>query len=141
MRIVPFEPVHLTTLVLQDAQVWMGPMMTHAYGAALRDGGVCYTAIDGETVLACAGAVNMWENRIQLWALMSSESGPRFVGIFRAILRFIDLCEARRIEATVDSNFAEGHRLLRMLGFEREGRMRAYLMDGRDCDLYARVRG
>lgn len=141
MRIVPFEPVHLRALVLQDAQSWMGPMLRADYGEALKRGGPCFTALDGDEVLACSGVLRMWENRDQAWALMAANSGRHFVGIYRGIKRFLDLHDARRVEATVDSNFDEGHRLMRLLGFEREGRMRAYLMDGRDCDLYARVRG
>lgn len=140
MRIVPFEPVHLRTLVLQDAQSWMGPMLKADYGESLKRSGPCFTALDGDEVVACAGVVNMWENRDQAWALLSSNSGRHFVGIYRGIRRFLDMHDARRIEATVDSEFMAGHRLMQMLGFEREGRMRAYLMDGRDCDLYARVR-
>ena len=55
--------------------------------------------------------------------------------------RFLDMHGTRRVEATVDSGFMAAHRLMLMLGFKREGRMIAYLPDGRDCDLYARVRG
>lgn len=140
MVIVPFEPSHLRSLVLQEAQAWMGPMIGGDYGDSLVRGGPCFTALDDGRVLACAGVIRMWENRGQAWALMSADSGRHFVGIYRGIRRFLDMDETRRVEATVDSNFDAGHRLMRMLGFEREGRMRAYLMDGRDCDLYARVR-
>ncbi len=140
MVIVPFEAVHLRALVLQDAQSWMGPMLQADYGDHLKRGGQCFTALDGDRVLACAGLLRMWENRDQAWALMSADCGLHFVGIYRGIRRFLDMQEARRIEATVDSEFAAGHRLMAMLGFKREGRMRAYLPDGRDVDLYARVR-
>lgn len=140
MNIVPFAPEHLRALVLQDAQAWMGPMLQHDYGESLRRGGPCFTAMDGDEIIACAGVIQIWENRELAWALISARSGPYFTRIYRAIKRFLDMHNVRRIEATVDSNFAAGHRLMKMLNFEREGTMRAYLMDGRDCDLYARVR-
>jgi hypothetical protein len=140
MVIVPFEPVHLRTLVLQEAQSWMGPMLHADYGENLKRGGPCFTALDGDEVLACSGVLRMWENRDQAWALMSQSSGRHFVGIYRGIRRFLEMHDARRVEATVDAGFEAGHRLMRLLGFEREGCMRAYLPDGRDCDLYARVR-
>lgn len=141
MEIVPFRPEHLQTIILQDAQSWMGPMLKPGYGEALVQGGPCFTAIADGQVLACSGVIRMWDNRDQAWALISSQAGPHFIGIYRGMRRFLDMHDARRVEATVDADFLEGHRLMRMLGFQHEGLMRAYLMDGRDCDLYARIRG
>ena len=142
MDIVPFRPEHLRSLVLQEAQAWMGPMLKADYGEYLLRGGPCFTALDGERVLACSGVLRMWDNRDQAWALMAQDAGRRFVKIFRGMSRFLDLHDTRRIEATVDCEFEEGHRLMRMLGFRLEAeRMRAYLPDGRDAALYARVRG
>jgi hypothetical protein len=140
MEILPFQPEHLRTLVLQEAQSWMGPMLQSDYGDMLKRSGPCFTALDGDQVMACAGVLKMWENRDQAWALLSADSGRMFVPIYRGIRRFLEMHDTRRIEATVDSEFAAGHRLMQMLGFRREGRMVAYLPDGRDCDLYARVR-
>lgn len=141
MHIVPFEPVHLRALVLQEAQAWMQPMLQADYGDSLKRSGPCFTLAEGEDVVVCAGLVNLWDHRAQAWALVSGAAGRHFVRIFRAMRSFLDLQETRRIEATVDARFDQGHRLMRMLGFQHEGLMRAYLMDGRDCDLYARVRG
>jgi hypothetical protein len=141
MTIVPFKPEHISTLVLQDAQSWMGPMLKPEYGVALQKGGPCFTALDGDRVLGCAGVVKMWEGRDQAWALLARDCGGHFIGIYRGIRRFLELHDTRRIEATVDARFDAGHRLMRLLGFKREGTMLAYLADGRDCDLYSLVRG
>jgi RimJ/RimL family protein N-acetyltransferase len=84
--------------------------------------------------------VNMWDNRAQAWALIAAGAGRHFVRMFRAMKSFLELQDIRRIEATVDARFEQGHRMMRMLGFEYEGLMRAYLPDGRDCALYGRVR-
>lgn len=140
MHIMPFEPVHLRALVLQEAQSWMGPMLKSDYGDTLKRSGPCFSLVDGDEVIVCSGVVNMWENRAQAWALISAGAGQHFVRIFRAMRSFLDLQDTRRIEATVDANFMQGHRLMRMLGFEYEGMMHAYLPDGRDCCLYGRVR-
>ncbi len=141
MHVVPFQPHHLRALVLQEAQAWMQPMLQADYGASLAKAGPCFTLEGDEGVICCAGLVNMWENRAQAWALVSADAGRHFVRIYRGMKGFLDLQDTRRIEATVDATFAQGHRLMRMLGFKHEGLMRAYLPDGRDCDLYARVRG
>lgn len=140
MQIVSFKPEHLESLVLQDAQSWMQPMLDADYGTALSNAGLGFTLEHDGTVIACAGIVNMWENRAQAWALMSADSGRHFVRIFRAMSSFLDLQDTRRIEATVDANFVQGHRMIRMLGFQLEGLMRAYLPDGRDVCLYGRVK-
>ena len=140
MIIVPFEPEHIRTLILQDAQNWMMPMLKLEYGAAMKIAGPCFTAMEGDEILACSGVAHAWENRDMAWALISNSSGPHFIKIFRAIKRFLDINPARRVEATVDVHFSEGHRLMQMLGFEYEGYLRAYLPDGRDQALYARVR-
>lgn len=141
MHLIPFEPAHLRFLVLQDAQSWMSPMLDKDYGEYLSKAGQCFTFQHQEKVLGCAGLVNMWENRAQAWSLLSKDAGQHFVGIFRAMLSFLNLQDIRRIEATVDAGFEQGHRMMRMLGFKIETPepMRAYLPDGRDCHLYARV--
>lgn len=141
MDIVAYQPEHLQTLVLQQAQAWMSPMLTDPkYAESLRRAGPAFTALDGNRVIACAGVVRMWENRDSAWALLDQDCGRQFIGIYRGMQRFLDLHDTRRVEASVDSRFEAGHRLMGMLGFKREGIMRAYLPDGRDCDLYARIK-
>jgi RimJ/RimL family protein N-acetyltransferase len=56
------------------------------------------------------------------------------------VVEFLDNAPYRRIEATVDVGFKQGHRWIKMLGFELEGYMRAYRPDGADMLLYARVK-
>jgi hypothetical protein len=142
MHIIPFEPMHLRSLVLQDAQSWMSPMLNEDYGKYLKDAGPCFTAAQDGRVLVCSGLVNLWENRAQAWALMSDDAGRHFIRIYRAIRSFLELQDTRRIEATVDANFEQGHRLMRILGFRLETPepMLAYLPDGRACSLYSRVK-
>lgn len=142
MIVIPFDPAHIDRLELQGAQPWIGEMRDPGYARALKDAGPCYTAIDGDRIVACAGLVNVWENRAHAWALIAHDAGRNFVAMFRAMQRFLDLQDTRRIEATVDAGFEQGHRMIRMLGFtlETPEPMRAYTPDGRDCHLYARVR-
>lgn len=142
MIVVPFQPVHLDRLELQGSQAWLGEVLDPSYGAAMKAAGPCYTALDGERVVACAGIVNMWENRAHAWALIAHDAGRHFVAVVRAIQRFLDMQDIRRIETTVDVGFEQGHRMIKMLGFtlETPEPMRAYTPDGRDCYLYARIR-
>lgn len=138
--IVRFTPDHLQRLLLQPSQAMMQATLADpSYGPSLAAAGPAYSAVDGDEVFACAGLIQQWQGRAIAWALISSEAGRHMLAIHRAVWRALDLHPFRRVETAVASDFEEGHRWARMLGFEREGRMRAYTPDGQDCDLYARV--
>jgi ribosomal protein S18 acetylase RimI-like enzyme len=141
MMIAPFHPDHLASMLLQPAQAGVQPLLGDpAYGASLAQAGPCYSAVVDGVVIACAGLIPQWQGRAVAWALISNAAGPHFLGVHRAVRRALQVHDFRRVETGVVVDFEEGHRWAKMLGFEREGRMRAYTPDGRDCDLYARVR-
>lgn len=140
MGIIPFEPGHLRSLALQESQAWMSPMMVTEYGDTLKNSGSGFTLATSDKVIACAGIAHMWENRGHAWALISADAGHYFTRIFRAMRTFLDMQDTRRIEATVDIDFEQGHRLMKMLRFEYEGVMRAYLPNGQSCALYGRIK-
>ena len=106
----------------------------------LSDKGLAWTAEHEGVVLAVAGVEPQWENRATAFALLSDDSGPHFPAIHSAVVEFLDNAPYRRIEATVDVGFKQGHRWIKMLGFELEGYMKAYRPDGADMLLYARVK-
>lgn len=138
--IVAFKPDHLQRLLLQPSQAIMQPTLADpTYGPSLASAGPAYSAVHGDAVFACAGIIPQWEGRALAWALIASEAGPHMVAIHKAVRRALDIHPFRRVETAVASDFAQGHRWATMLGFEREGRMRAYTPDGRDCDLYSKV--
>lgn len=95
--------------------------------------------VDGE-ILIIAGLAPQWENRAMAWTLISKNAGSHFRTIHREVEKFLVRSPFRRIEATVDVGFKEGHRWMKMLDFEPEGVMRAYRPDGGDQVLYARIR-
>lgn len=107
----------------------------------LANQGLAWTAeSDDGQILAIAGVEPQWENRAIAFALISGAAGPYFRAIHSAVAAFLDHTPYRRIEATVDVGFEQGHRWIKMLGFEIEGYMKAYRPDGADMLLYARVR-
>lgn len=138
--IVPFQPEHLSQLMLQPSQVYLQPMLANPhYGEYLVKAGPAYSCIVDDVVFACAGLIPQWENRAMAWALISGEAGKHFLSIHRAVKRTFAMHPYRRIETTVAMNFEEGYRWADLLGFEREGLMRKYVPNGDDCYLYARV--
>lgn len=139
MNVVPFKAEHLTQLAFQDAQAYLSDWVSPEQGVAL-EAHPGYSAMVADTPIASAGVITQWQGRGMAWAFLA-DMGPRqFVGVHRAVKKFLDGCYLQRIEMTVDCDFPEAHRWAEMLGFEMEApRMRAYSPDGRDCSLYARV--
>lgn len=139
--IVPYQPDHLTRLLLQPSQAIMQPMLSKKeYAESLQIAGPAYSLVDGDDVLACMGLLPQWENRAIAWGLISAKAGRHFLSIHKAVLATMELHRFRRIETSVTCNFENGRRWAEMLGFEREGIMKSFTPDGRDCDLYAKVR-
>jgi hypothetical protein len=138
--IVPFKAEHLAKLSLQSTQLAMSEQLTNPEYATMLEGTYAYSLIEGDEVLCCAGLMPVWENRSMGWALVSSKAGKHFIEIHRNVAAAIRMCPDRRVEIAVDSEFAEGKRWAKMLGLTFEGRMRGYGVDGRDHDLFARVK-
>lgn len=140
LRVVALQPAHLEALALQRTQAALAPLLAApGYAGTLIAAGPAFAGLAGEAVVGCAGIVRLSEGRGHAWALVG-ETGPAlFVAVHRAVAAFLDGQRLRRIETAVDCGFAAGHRWARLLGFVREGRMRAYGLDGRDADLYARI--
>lgn len=117
------------------------PHLTMKQLISLEFAPYAFTGLIDDRVIFCAGVSEYWPGRGEGWALLTEESRHHMLVITRMIKRFLEICPTRRIEASVEVNFKEGHRWAKMLGFELEAsRLRAYLPDGQDCSLYARVR-
>lgn len=142
MMIVPYKPEHLAIMDIQEKQIAARGILQGQPGLAgmLRSSGDAYTVlVDGQPII-CAGLIDQGDGRAHAWALFAQNSGRYFVKLIRYIGRYLDTVPFRRIEATVDVRFFEAIRLAQILGFEREGTMKAYGRDGGDHYLYARVR-
>lgn len=100
-----------------------------------------YTIFVKGKAAACVGVAEYWRHRGEAFAFISADSGPHFLPIVRTMKRLIDGVDCDRIEATVIKSFKQGHRLVRLLGFELEADlMRKYGLTGLDYSLYARVK-
>ena len=103
------------------------------------------TLLDGDDVLACVGVSPQRKGVCAAWAFLSARAIGKPVFLTRSVRRFLDTIEQydgyRRIEAAVAVEHGAGHRWIRSLGFEHEGRMKNYGVGGQgDFDLYARTR-
>ena len=139
IQFVDYEPAHLLELKLQTPQAYFNKLITPEYARSLNNR-MAWTGMAGNRIVGCAGIVEVWSERALVWALMAEESGQHMLAITRYVRRVLDLFAFRRVEAWVDPNFAPAVRWAEMLGFEREGYMRAFTPTGDDQLLYAQVR-
>lgn len=139
MRVLPFHVEHWERLQLQPAQSWCLPYMAADMLDWLAELDA-YTAFVDDTPVAIAGLWDKWPGSAVAWAYLSTAAGPHLLAVTRAVQRYLDVCAPRRTEAYVDVGFEAGHRWMEVLGFEREGLLRANRPDGGDQILYSRIR-
>lgn len=137
--IVPARPLMAERFQLQTAQVMSGQVMSPAMIESAIAGGMALAAVEGDRVYGMAGIYEVWAGRGLAWALLAHDAGKQMVALHRIAQRAIDVSLFRRIEADVLNSHDEGHRWMRLLGFEQEGVRRCY-WQGNDYALYAKVR-
>lgn len=143
MKIEIFKPEHMLSMDVQDAQSTLSAFVTPEYACALADPahGSAYTGVHEGRVIFSAGIVDVWAGRAMVWAYIARTAGDQFLGVHRAVKKFLDMQTGLRLETTVDASFEQGHRWAKMLGFEMETPcMRGYLPNGNDAAMYVRIR-
>ncbi len=141
MRIIKFEGEHLEQLKDQEGQEYVREFITPDHVKVLEKDKYAFTILVKEKIVCCAGVIEYWPGRGVGWAFLQRDCRNAFYYIHKAAKRFLDNCPIKRIEATVDHGFKKGHRWVRALGFELEApHLKAYMPDGGDSSLYARVR-
>lgn len=140
MKVVKYKTEHMKQLTEQDATAWMATYFTDEQAESLEVHESYTGFIDGK-VVACAGIVEFWKGRGEVWAILDKCCSEHFLLIHREVERFLDFCKTTRIEANVDFNFPQAHRWCRLLGFDLEAaHMPKYFPDGRDGSRYVRIR-
>ena len=86
-------------------------------------------------ILACFGVAPLWEGVAEAWALLSVEVLKDFpVALSRSVWNWLEHIERReslrRVQASVADGHEAGHRWVRWLGFDYEGRMACYGIGG-----------
>jgi len=137
---VPFEEWHLDWIELQNSQLALSPILTHQYGRSLQCAGPAYTAFAGMIVVACAGIVELWPGRSQVWSLLSKEMPQYKKSVHRAVKAFLVNYHVRRLECVVDPRSQAAIRWAKKLGFTKEeGVMEKYTPHGEDQLLLVRI--
>jgi hypothetical protein len=138
--VVSFRAAHLQQLILQPAQAaWRGRIDGEA-GAALEASGMAWTLLSEGRVTGCGGVIDRGGGRGEAWALIAQDAGPAMLAATRVVRRYFETAPYRRIEAVTACGFRPAARWTRLLGFENEGRMRAFCDDGGDAERWAFIK-
>lgn len=140
IEIVPFKAEHLDQMKVQERQKGVLEFVSKD-GLRTLEQFNSWSGMVGERCVAFAGVIPYGDGRGLAWAYLAEDVGKEFIGVTKAIKRYLDLVDYRRIEMAVDCQHEQAHRWAKMLGFVKEcDRMKNYTVDGRDCALYARVK-
>lgn len=141
MIVRPWEIGDTEKVELQDSQRYVQNLFNLSADLSFfSENDHCFTFEHDGEILAIALCAPLWEGRAEATMLISKDAGKHFKFIHKRIVEIMDNLDYRRYEATVDIGFKEGHRWMKLLGFEIEGYMRKYRPDGADMVLYARVK-
>lgn len=111
---------------------------------AFRMFGPCYSAFNGDDLVACAGVNILWPGVGEAWMVSTPNifANKKFLhkSVKDILQRIINNHSLFRVQATVLFGFEKGRIWVERLGFKREGVMKKYDRDGNDYWLYAMVR-
>lgn len=144
MFLVRFHKMHLSGLD------WIERERTYQVGIrqalSVYAGNPSWTLLDsGYEPVACGGVVIPYAGLGEAWLI----AGPTAPSHARAVVRacrhglaaVIEKHNLVRVQAMVLRHLEQGHRLMRVLGFEREALLRKYGFHGADMFMYAKFPG
>lgn len=144
LDIIPAHAGMALMFEAQPAQVLSGQDMTPEGLSRAIAAGPAFAAVKGTRILAIGGIADLpgWGSKGMIWGVLSAGIYANMTPIHRAVRRALTLAPQERIEAHILADHAEGCRWIEMLGFEREtpAPMKKF-WQGRDCWLYAKVKG
>jgi hypothetical protein len=141
MEVVTFTVDHLKAMTHQESNRGMNWLEVTETFKSL-EGETSYSLLDGDTVLICAGMVEMHKGRGVAWAYLSDDMSLRTMAkVTKYVKEGLKSSKFNRIEMQVDCDFDKAKNWAKHLGFEMEcERMKAFTPDKRDCALYAMVK-
>ena len=156
VKIIPFNPGHLSFLEIQKEQQIFFTLAEDAYGelpaygqhlldhAAMTDKGVkcAWTAWDvtGNKNVGSGGILQVTPYIAEAWLLLSPDFKKHAKSIIPKIRQEIKDTNVRRVQAFADTDFPRAQFFLKALGFETEGLLRKNSVDGKDQFIYSIVR-
>lgn len=107
------------------------------------DDSLCASFYFEGRLVGVAGSFRQWDGVAQFWALFDEEVDKYPIALTKVcnalILYAVETQKLRRVSLNVISDYTNGNRFARCLGFDFEGRMYGFFQNGKDANLYARL--
>lgn len=94
---------------------------------------------DNGNVFMLFKAVIFWKGRGQFRSFISADAGKHFFGIIKILKELYKKYAPERLEVEVLNSFEQGHRLVKLFGFEKESLMKKYFC-GKDYCMYVKFK-
>ena len=138
IKVRDFRDVDLMDIKIQDEQKFESQIFG---GELLSDTRWTVKTLlnERDEIMAIIGWYRKTPEMALVGAFMSDDIQPYLLSVKRKFEQLWLTNGYLRTEAIVRTGFEQGHRFIKLLGFEREGTMRKYIK-GMDYDLYARLK-
>jgi len=140
-KLIPFDVEHLYLMDLRDRDKLMDWDLVKTIRNA-ENIGVTYV-IDDKPI-ASGGVIPMWEGVGTSWMACSKDYKNYAVSVGRYMLDTIssafDIFDLRRIQATCDEKDEESIKFHEWAGYEKEGILKRYGIDGSNHIMFAKVK-
>ena len=145
IEVIPFNPAHLE--VIKPAGVHDDDgLLVQKYMNGEVAMSHCYTIIDRTygQVLGVMNAIHFQQNVMEVCMIVGSTAVWRPIGFFKAckreLERHIEMLGVTRVQSTIRSGHPHLVKWMRLLGFEYEGTLKGFGLNGDDYMIYARVK-
>lgn len=142
INIRPFISGDTVTLELRD--VFLYPNAKELTEDAFEKGhSYAYTLLKGDKIIAVFGLTMIRSDLAEVWSLLSDDIECCSIQFARICKRYLDYhikqLDVVRAHAVIRSDYDRGFKFLKFLGFEREGTLKKFGLEGADMDMWARV--
>lgn len=137
LTIQPFHRSHYSRLNPQIQQIKAKGLPASQLEAI--EASYTFTVFADDTPIAVAGLIEHWAGRWMAWCILSEDARRHLFALTKIARQHLALIAEDRVEASVDCDFSEGHRWLKLLGFECETPRAKHYSGNTDYALYAKV--
>jgi len=150
MKIVPYKAGHIHLLSLKDEDKYLqdSPMFAQwATDNCIKD--MSISIFKDDKCILCTGIRRMWTGvetakAAEVWVIFSKKIPFLVLPIIRALKanlhRVIEEQGLTRVQAVVKANYTTAVKLVKLMGFEQESRMRKAEMDGTDSLMFTIIK-
>ena len=150
MKIIPYKAEHIHLLSLKDEDKYLqnSPMFVQwATDNCIKNMSISiFKDVEG---IICTGIRKMWSGvetarAAEVWVIFSKKVPFLVLPIIRVLkanlFRVIEEQGLTRVQAVVKANYTTAVRLVKLIGFEQESRMRKAEMDGTDSLMFTSIK-